>query len=470
MHWPSLILAGLLSGLNTSDGVPISSEVPTPPPAARRVLIPTWELVVPVLQNSTPILEQNGPDSVVLMTEISESPRWMGTIRVVQLNAQTFATATQSFIESYGTSEKNKGHAFFVDSDRSIDGPLGATRAVWALSASPSAQWESLKDAMVGLIFVPFGEGACILGEFRLAAALGDAKRAECESIMLGCTGPTPESLALERTQQLQEGGRVLNAARGKLADFAHRPRWYRHFRRGESGSQQDLGVTVTWAFYGPPPSSLETETERKGLHVHQQTLTGLGTREAYSEHFDGWVQDDLGLETFGLNWTKGESVWKSDGSASGLFERTSTNTEYILSAGDFKTATRHNRVYNGLPESTLPMSLRMLTGQLLNNAPKTGQSIRWYAPILSSEDVGMTTRRDRVEPYEQGTRVTWTPRQGEPATVDEFDANGVLQRRIFPDGSEMIRTEYVDLVQAWRLAGLPTELLQEGKARYANP
>ena len=57
MHWPSLILAGLLSGLNTSDGVPISSEVPTPPPAARRVLIPTWELVVPVLQNSTPILE-----------------------------------------------------------------------------------------------------------------------------------------------------------------------------------------------------------------------------------------------------------------------------------------------------------------------------------------------------------------------------------------------------------------------------
>ncbi len=470
MHWPYLILAGLLTGLNTSDEGPTSSDETPSPPTARRVLIPTWELVVPVLQNSTPILEQNGPDSAVLMTEISESPRWLGTVRVVQLNAQTFANATESYIESYSTSEKNRGHVFLVDSDRFIDGPLGATRAVWALSASPSAPFESLKDAMVGLIFVPFGEAACILGEFRFAAALGDAKQAECESIMLGCTGPTPELLALERTQQLQEGGRVLNAAREKLADFAHSPRWYRHLRRLENGSQQDLGVTVTWAFYGPPPTSLETETERQGLHVHQQTLTGLGTSDPYSEHFDGWVQDDLGLETFGLNWTKGESVWKSDGTASGLFERTSTTTEYILSAGDLKTATRNNRVFNALPEATLPMSLRMLTGQLLKNAQVTGKQIRWYAPMLSSEDVALTTRRDQVELHEQGIRVTWTPRQGEPATVDEFDADGVLQRRIFPDGSEMIRTEYVELLQAWRLAGLPTELLQEGKARYPKP
>ena len=74
------------------------------------------------------------------------------------------------------------------------------------------------------------------------------------------------------------------------------------------------------------------------------------------------------------------------------------------------------------------------------------------------------------MEPYKNGTRVTWTPRQGEPATVDEFDANGVLQRRTFPDGSEMILSDYASLVQAWRLAGLPTELLQEGKSRYVKP
>jgi len=53
---------------------------------------------------------------------------------------------------------------------------------------------------------------------------------------------------------------------------------------------------------------------------------------------------------------------------------------------------------------------------------------------------------------------------------VDEFDANGVLQQRIFPDGSEMVLTDFASLVQAWRIAGLPTELLQEGKARYVSP
>ena len=193
MLWPKLILAASLSGLNASDNAPTLAVVPSQPPVGRRVLIPTWELVVPVLSDSTPILEQNGPDSVVLMTEASESPRWLGTIRVVQLNAQSFASATQSYIDSYATSEKNKGHAFLVDSDRSIDGPLGIARAVWALSARPTSQLESLQDAMVGLIFVPFGEAACILGEFKLAAALGDAKRAECERLVLGCTGPTPE-------------------------------------------------------------------------------------------------------------------------------------------------------------------------------------------------------------------------------------------------------------------------------------
>ena len=470
MLWLQPILAGSFLGLQVPNGPPTVDEVPSQRPLARRVLIPTWDLVVPVLSNSTPILEQNGPDSVVLMTEISESPRWLGTIRVVQLNAQSFAAATQSYIDGYATSEKNQGNAFFIDSDRSIDSPLGASRAVWALSASPTSRLETLQDAMVGLIFVPFGEAACILGEFRVAASLGDAKRAECEGLMLGCTGPTPESLARERAQQLEEGGRVLEAARGKLRDFAHAPRWYRHLRRPENGSPQDIGVTVTWATCGPPPSSLATETQREGLHVHQQTLTGLGTRDPYSEHFDGWIQDDLGLETFGLNWTKGESVWKSDGAASGLFERSSTNTEYILSAGDLKTAAKHQRVFNGLPKATLPMSLRMLTGKLLNQADLSGEQIRWYAPILSSEDVALTARRDQVKPHEQGTRVTWTPRQGEPATVDEFDANGVLQRRIFPDGSEMVLTDYASLVQAWRIAGLPTELLQEGKARYVSP
>ena len=73
------------------------------------------------------------------------------------------------------------------------------------------------------------------------------------------------------------------------------------------------------------------------------------------------------------------------------------------------------------------------------------------------------------MKPHEQGTRVTWTPRQGEPATVDEFDANGVLQRRIFPDGSEMVLTDS-PLVQDWRIAGLPTEQLQDAKARYDSP
>jgi len=433
-------------------------------------MIPAWELVVPVLQESTPILEQNGPDSVVFMAEISESPRWLGTIRVVQLNAQSFASATQSYVESYATSEKNLGHAFLIDSDRPIDSPLGAARAVWALSASPNAQLESLQDAMVGLIFVPFGEGACILGEFKVAAALADAKRAECEAIMCGCSGPTPELLAQERTQQLEQGGRVLDAAQGKLAEFAHTPRWYRHLRRRDDGSGQDLGVTVTWATYGPPPSSLAAETKRLGLHVHKQTLTGLETPEPYSEHFDGWIQDDLGFETFGVNWTKGESVWKSDGTASGLFERSSTNTEYILSAGDLKTAAKRQRIFNGLPTATLPMSLRMMTGKLLVQAGISEDQIRWYAPILSSENVALSARRDQVKAFERGTRVTWTPRQGEPATVDEFDANGVLQRRIFPDGSEMVLTDYSSLVQAWRVAGLPTELLQEGRSRYVKP
>lgn len=470
MLWLQLILFGSLLEFQAPHGAPPAEEVPPQQPVARRVLIPTWELVVPVLANSTPILEQNGPDSVVLMTEISESPRWLGTIRVVQLNAQTFAFATQSYVDAYATSEKNKGHAFFIDSDRSIDSPHGISRAVWALSASPTSRLESMQDAMVGLIFVPFGKAACILGEFRVAASLGDAKRAECEGLMLGCAGPTPESLARERAQQLEMGGRVLEAAQGKLANFAHAPRWYRHLRPLQNGSPQDIGVTVTWASYGPPPSSLVAETQRQGLHVHQQTLTGLGTRDPYSEHFDGWVQDDLSLETFGLNWTKGESVWKSDGAASGLFERSSTNTEYILSAGDLKTAAKHQRVFNGLPKATLPMSLRMLTGKLLNQADLSGDQIRWYAPILSSEDVALTARRDQVKPHERGTCVTWTPRQGEPATVDEFDASGVLQRRIFPDGSEMVLTDYVSLVQAWRIAGLPTELLQEGKARYVIP
>ena len=470
MLWTKLILAGLLSGLHATDEAPIVAEIPSEPLLARRVLIPTWELVVPVLPGSTPILEQNGPDSVVLMTETSESPRWLGTIRVVQLNAQSFASASQSFIDGYATSEKNKGNAFLIDSDRPIDSPLGVARAVWALSASPTSQLQSLQDAMVGLIFVPFGEGACILGEFKVAASLGDAKRAECEDVMRGCAGPTPELLAQERAQQLEEGGRVLEAAQGKLADFAHSPRWYRHLRRRDDGSPQDVGVTVTWAFYGPPPSSLATEAECQGLHVHQQTLTGLGTQDPYSEHFDGWVQDDLGFETFGLNWTKGESVWKSDGAASGLFERSPTNTEYVLSAGDLKTAAKRQRVFNGLPTATLPMSLRMLTGKLLHQMEISGQQIRWYAPILSSENVALSARRDQVEAFEKGKRVTWTPRQGEPATVDEFDANGVLQRRIFPDGSKMVLTEYGSLVQAWRVAGLPTELLQEGMSRYAKP
>ena len=53
---------------------------------------------------------------------------------------------------------------------------------------------------------------------------------------------------------------------------------------------------------------------------------------------------------------------------------------------------------------------------------------------------------------------------------MDEFDTNGILQRRIFPNGSEMVLTDYGSLVQAWRVAGLPTELLQEGKSRYVEP
>ena len=470
MLWLQLILAGSLLGLLPSDGAPDATTTTPEQTLARRVLIPTWELVVPVLPNSTPILEQNGPDSVVLMTEASEFPRWMGTIRVVQLNAQSFASATQSYIDGYATSEKNTGKAFVIDSDRSIDCPLGVARAVWALSASPTSQLKSLQDAMVGLIFVPFGEGACILGEFKIAAALADAKRAECEEVMRGCAGPTPELLAQERTQQLERGGQVLKAAHGNLADFAHAPRWYRHLRPLGGNAPRDFGVTVTWASYGPPPSSLATETNRQGLYVHLQTLTGLGTKDPYSEHFDGWVQDDLGFETFGLNWTKGESVWKTDGAASGLLERSATNTEYILSAGDLKTAAKRQRIFNGLPTATLPMSLRMLTGKLLVQAGISEEQIRWYAPMLSSENVALSARRDQVEPFEKGTRVTWTPRQGEPSTVDEFDANGILQRRIFPDGSEMVLTDYGSLVQAWRVAGLPTELLQEGKSRYFKP
>ena len=94
MLWLTPILAGSVLGLQVPNGPPTVDEVPSQRPLARRVLIPTWDLVVPVLSNSTPILEQNGPDSVVLMTEISESPRWLGTIRVVQLNAQSFAAAT----------------------------------------------------------------------------------------------------------------------------------------------------------------------------------------------------------------------------------------------------------------------------------------------------------------------------------------------------------------------------------------
>ena len=99
MLWLTPILAGSFLGLQVPNGPPTVDEVPSQRPLARRVLIPTWDLVVPVLSNSTPILEQNGPDSVVLMTEISESPRWLGTIRVVQLNAQSFAAATQSYID-----------------------------------------------------------------------------------------------------------------------------------------------------------------------------------------------------------------------------------------------------------------------------------------------------------------------------------------------------------------------------------
>ena len=121
MPWLQLTLAGSLLGLQAPNWAPTVEEVPSQQPLARRVLSPTWDLVVPVLSNSTPMLEQNGPDSVVLMTEISESPRWLGTIRVVQLNAQSFASATQSYIDGYLTSEKNKGNAFFIDSDRSID-------------------------------------------------------------------------------------------------------------------------------------------------------------------------------------------------------------------------------------------------------------------------------------------------------------------------------------------------------------
>ena len=114
MLWPKLILAASLSGLHPSGSAPTLAEAPSQPPLGRRVLIPTWELVVPVLPGSSPILEQNGPDSVIFMTEVSESPRWLGTIRVVQLNAQSFASATQSYIDGYATSEKNKGHAFLI--------------------------------------------------------------------------------------------------------------------------------------------------------------------------------------------------------------------------------------------------------------------------------------------------------------------------------------------------------------------
>jgi len=32
------------------------------------------------------------------------------------------------------------------------------------------------------------------------------------------------------------------------------------------------------------------------------------------------------------------------------------------------------------------------------------------------------------------------------------------------------VLTDYSSLVQAWRVAGLPTELLQEGKSRYVKP
>ena len=75
MLWLQLILAGSLLRLIPSDGAPDATTITPKQPLARRVLIPTWELVVPVLPNSTPILEQNGPDSVVLMTEASKFPR-----------------------------------------------------------------------------------------------------------------------------------------------------------------------------------------------------------------------------------------------------------------------------------------------------------------------------------------------------------------------------------------------------------
>ena len=468
MLWLSLMLLGLpLEG--TTSPRP-ADDLTAEDSAVRRVMIPTWELVVPVLKDSTPILEQNGPDSVVLMSEISSSPRWTARVSVMQLNAQDFASATQSYLESVSTSEKNVGHVFEVDSDRSIETGLGVARAVWALSARPTHQLPELRDAMIGLIFVPYGDGACIVGEFQIAAELSTTKQVECEQLMGKCTGPTPEKLAKQRTNQLAAGGHVLEKAKGALPTFAHAPRWYRHRRMSKGGSMQELGVTVTWATHGPPPTSLEPQTSSTGLHVHQQTLTSIGTRDQYSEHFDGWVQDDLGLETFGLQWTRGESVWKTDGAASGLFERTPTNVEYILSAGDLKTAAKHNRMFSGLPDATLPMSLRMLTGQLFHHAKVQEGQIRWYAPILSADDAALPARRDQIERDGAEMRVTWTPRQGEPATVDHFDANGVLKRRIFPDGSEMVLTKYTTLVQSWRLAGLPTELLQEGQALYAKP
>ena len=111
---------------------------------------------------------------------------------------------------------------------------------------------------MVGLIFVPFGS-ACILGEFKLAAALGDAKQAECERLMLGYGAHT--GIVGPRTYPAAGRGRPsVGSSPGSWPDTPT-------LQGGTGTFANELTVrdkTLGSPYYGPPTlgTSLATETE----------------------------------------------------------------------------------------------------------------------------------------------------------------------------------------------------------------
>jgi hypothetical protein len=332
--------------------------------------------------------------------------------------------------------------------------------------------WASLTggDAsrIAGLMLVRTGDGVFV----SIATSMPADRFVEAESTLDRSFETLqvvdPRTIMAERQAALERGQAFLSSLSKDrlqaLADGTSRVR--RLWRPDPAGAPEEIGWVETLMRRAPRASAGRTGTSvlDQPSEREEGLLVSLIARTTASDGVDRvetranyWIAWDLGSEAWTVRSDQRGSGPRSRFEQVGLLPRAEGPQEPVLMvATDAGAGMDAPSTWSRPPIAYLPQALTFALGALLPKDGSAPTSMAFYALDPSSGRLCQRLVRWNPEPSRPGTwrlEVQNTP--DTPASVEWFDGEGRLLRRIEADGSRMEPSTPAEIERRWKEIGL---------------